>query len=183
MHDLVHVFDGTGALSVDWINRLTEHSIETSHVCRLLASGTGWESHAFTAGLLHEVGQLALASSQPSAFAATLAQWQESGLSLADAEIASAGVSHVQIGADLLNFWGLPAEVIEAAAAHEGSGEPPTRLDVSSAVSLAHLIVESELGPVCGPDRDPSPVDESLLSAAAADGVSQWRRRQQSRGR
>lgn len=183
MHDLVHVFDVTGAITVEWINRLTEHSIETSQVCRLLAAGTGWESHAFTAGLLHEVGQLALASSQAPAFADALATWPESGLPLSAAEDTAIGISHVRVGADLLNFWGLPAPVVEAAAAHDATDDPPTRRDVSAAVSLAHLIVESELGPVCGPNRDPAPVDMSHLDAAAADAVSQWQQRQRARRR
>jgi HD-like signal output (HDOD) protein/ActR/RegA family two-component response regulator len=178
MHDLVHVFDVTGALPVDWINRLTTHSIETSHVCRLLAAGADWEGQAFTAGLLHEVGQLALASSQPPAFAGAVSTWAESGLPLADAEVAAIGLSHVRVGADLLNFWGLPATVVEAAAAHDLPGDPRTGLDVSSAVALAHRIVEAELGPVCGASRDSPPVDESQLDAAAADAVSRWRRQQ-----
>jgi HD-like signal output (HDOD) protein/ActR/RegA family two-component response regulator len=183
MHDLVHVFDVTGALPLDWIDRLTEHSIEASHLCRLLAADTDWESHAFTAGLLHEVGQLALASSQPSAFAEAVTLWLGSAgdqaddpLPLSAAEAVSIGISHVQVGADLLNFWGLPAVVVQAAAAHDGIGDPTHRLDVSSAVSLAHLIVESELGPVCGRNRVASPVDESRLDAAATDAVSRWRR-------
>jgi hypothetical protein len=175
MHDLVHVFDVTGALPLDWINRLTTHSIETSNVCRLLTSGTDWENQAFTAGLLHEVGQLALASSQPAAFAGAVTSWPASGLPLSAAEDAAIGISHLRVGADLLNFWGLPAAVVEAAAAHQHPGDPPTCHDVSSAVSLAHLIVESELGPVCGPGGDVAPVDESHLTAEAADAVSRWR--------
>jgi HD-like signal output (HDOD) protein/CheY-like chemotaxis protein len=178
MHDLVLVFDETGALPVDWINRLTGHSIETSHLCRLLAAGSDWASHAFTAGLLHEVGQLALASSQPAAFAGALASWPETGLRLSAAEVAAIGISHLQVGADLLNFWGLPGPVIEAAAAHELPDDLSGPLDVSSAVSLAHRIVESELGPVCGADPDPAPVDESHLDAAATDAISRWRRQQ-----
>jgi HD-like signal output (HDOD) protein/CheY-like chemotaxis protein len=178
MHDLVHVFDVTGGLPADWIDRLTTHSIETSHVCRLLASGTDLENQAFTAGLLHEVGQLALASSQPAAFAGAVASWQESGVALSAAEHAAVGISHVQVGADLLNFWGLPAPVVAAAAAHELPGDPSARLDVPAAVSLAHRIVESELGPVCGAGPDTPPADESRLDAAVADAVSQWRRQQ-----
>jgi HD-like signal output (HDOD) protein len=178
MHDLVHVFDVTGGLPADWIDRLTTHSIETSHVCRLLTSGTGLENQAFTAGLLHEVGQLALASSQPAAFAGAVASWQESGVALSAAEDAAIGISHVRVGADLLNFWGLPAPVVAAAGAHDLPGDPSIRLDVCTAVSLAHLIVESELGPVCGAGHDAPPADESRLDAATADAVSQWRRQQ-----
>ncbi len=68
MHDLIRVFDTGGALPPTWIERLTTHAVETSRLARLLGAGTDWQSHAFTAGLLHEVGQLVLASARPAVF-------------------------------------------------------------------------------------------------------------------
>ena len=165
-HDLVRVLDVTSVLTVDWIDRLTLHAVQTARLCRLLAAGTDWVSDAAAAGLLHEVGQLALASAQPAVFAEALTAWPDSGAAL--------DVGHQRVGADLLNLWGLPPAVVGAVAGHGRTGEVSSGSDVSSAVSLAHLVVEADLGPVCGPIGRPPP-DESRLDAAARDAVRQWR--------
>ena len=181
MHDLVRTFDVGAGLPAGWLDGLTVHSVETSRLCRLFALGTGWESNAFIAGLLHEVGQLLLASTRPGEFTAALASWHEpeadpAGTALlAVTESALLGFSHVDAGADLLRLWGLPDPVIEAVAGHGSTSQPATVTDASSAVALAHLVVEAELEPVCGPAGAIS-FDEDQLDEPARVAVSRWRR-------
>jgi HD-like signal output (HDOD) protein/ActR/RegA family two-component response regulator len=174
MHDLIRTFDADGLLPADWIEELTVHSIETSRLARVLSADATWQSHAFTAGLLHETGQLVLASSRPADFHGVLASWQGSDVPLSDCETETFDVSHVEVGASLLALWGLPAAVIEAVAAHTVVPPPTAPTDPSSAVALAHLIVEAELGPVCGPYGS-TPFDESALDEPAREAVSRWR--------
>jgi HD-like signal output (HDOD) protein/CheY-like chemotaxis protein len=186
-HGLIHPFEPGGAVPAGWIEALTRHAVETARLSRLLAAGTGGASEAFAAGLLHEVGQLVLASSRPAAFAVALAAWRDAGAhaTLAAAELAALGVSHVEAGTDLLGRWGLPAPVVEAVAGH-GGAVPPAVTGPASAVALAHAVVEAALGPVCGPAGgtgapgedapDGAALDEAALDEAAREAVTRWRR-------
>jgi HD-like signal output (HDOD) protein/ActR/RegA family two-component response regulator len=181
MHDLIRTFDVAGGLPVAWLETLTLHSVETSRLCRLFADGTDWESNAFTAGLLHEVGQLVLASMRPREFSESLAAWRNPDPEAADtvylcvAESAVIGFSHIDAGADLLRFWGLPDPVIEAVAGHAATVQPAAVVDASTSVALAHMVVEAELEPVCGPLAT-SAFDENLLDDRAREAITRWRR-------
>jgi HD-like signal output (HDOD) protein/FixJ family two-component response regulator len=183
MHDLIRTFDVEGGLPVEWMEGLTAHAVETSRLCRMFADGAEWESNAFTAGLLHEVGQLVLGSMRPREFADALAAWRDPEAQPADAaflcvtESAIIGFSHIDAGADLLRFWGLPDPVIEAVAGHAGTVQPTAVTDAASAVALAHMVVESGLGPVCGP-VSATTLDEDQLDEHARDVILRWRQEQ-----
>ncbi|OJF14245.1 response regulator [Couchioplanes caeruleus] len=184
MHDLIRTFDLSGEIPVEWIEGLTVHSIETSRLCRMFAEGAEWESNAFTAGLLHEVGQLVLASLQPAEFAQALQQWREPEQDptfLCAVESAVLGSTHVDAGAGLLRFWGLPDAVIEAVAGHATTGQPEAAVDASSAVVLSHLVVEADLGPVCGLPGATN-LDVSLLDEPSRAAITRWRRQQSRQG-
>jgi HD-like signal output (HDOD) protein/CheY-like chemotaxis protein len=179
MHDLIHVFDADAVLPADWIDGLTRHAIETSRVARLLGAGTDWQSHAFTAGLLHEVGQLVLASARPADFRRALDGWRSGDGPLESREQEIFEVSHVQVGTGLLGRWGLPAAVISAVAGHTAPPGPLT--GPVAAVALAHRVVEARLGAACGPCAgddlpDETMLDESGLDETARDAISRWRR-------
>jgi HD-like signal output (HDOD) protein len=180
MHDLIRTFDAGGVLPAEWLDGLTLHSVETSRLCRMFAEGTDWESNAFTAGLLHEVGQLVLASTRPQEFTQALASWRDTGTDPADTaflcvtESAIIGFSHIDAGADLLRFWGLPDPVIHAVAGHTSTIQPAAVIDAPSAVALAHMAVEVDLGPVCGPVGAIS-LDEDQLDDRARAVLTRWR--------
>ena len=188
MHDLIRTFDVAGGLPVEWMEELTLHSVETSRLCRMFADGTDWESNAFTAGLLHEVGQLVLAAMRPREFAESLAAWRDPGPEppekafLCVTESAVIGFSHIDAGADLLRFWGLPDPVIEAVAGHAVTVQPPAVTDAATAVALAHMAVEAELGPVCGPFAT-APLEEDQLGGPTLEVITRWRREQSRRRR
>jgi HD-like signal output (HDOD) protein/ActR/RegA family two-component response regulator len=181
MHDLIRTFKIDGGLPAEWLDRLTLHSVEASRLCKMFAADTDWQSNAFTAGLLHEIGQLVLASTRPNEFSDAFASWRdtetETGgtMSLCVKESAVIGFSHIDAGVDLLRFWGLPDLVIEAIAGHAPEDPPVAVIDAPSAVALAHLIVELDLGPVCGP-IGPIAFDEEQLDDKARAVVTRWRR-------
>lgn len=187
MHDLVRSFDPGGRLPGDWIQELTVHAVETARLAGGFAGHAPWQSHARTAGLLHEVGQLVLASADPDGFAAVLETWRgvppaDPGVppvgdagSLQPVELAAFGICHRDAGTNLLNLWGLPRPVIEAVAGHTGIGPVSAVSDPTSAVELAHLVVEAELGPVCGPCDGRTAPDEQALSPAERAVIDRWR--------
>lgn len=181
MHDLIRTFDVAGNFPADWMDDLTRHSVETSRLCRMLGAGTDWESHAFTAGLLHEVGQLVLASTRPTEFGRAVESWRTADtestepVSLCVAESAVLDTCHIDAGTELLRLWGLPEPVIDAVAGHAPAAHPGAAVDASSAVVLAHLVVEAELGPVCGPSGDAG-FEVERLEERTGEVVSRWRR-------
>ncbi|MFI5844626.1 HDOD domain-containing protein [Catenuloplanes sp. NPDC051500] len=173
MHDLIRVFDKDVALPADWIDGLTRHAIETSRLARLLGAGTDWQSHAFTAGLLHEVGQLVLASARPADFRRALDGWRAGNDPLERREQEIFEVSHIQVGTGLLGRWGLPAAVISSVARHTAPRSDLTGPD--AAVALAHRVVEARLGAACGPCAD-DVLDEAALDQPTRDAISRWER-------
>jgi HD-like signal output (HDOD) protein len=95
------------------------------------------------AALLHDIGELVLASRMPFQFNAAMTMTKERGCASYEAEETLAGVSHAELGAYLLGLWGIGGMIVEAVAHHHR----PQRvahvgLDSSAAVYLASLIAD-----------------------------------------
>jgi HD-like signal output (HDOD) protein len=201
MHDLVVAFRADMGLSSAWIDGLTLHSVETSRLSGLLAAGTDWQSQAITAGLLHEVGQLVQASSEPVGFSQVIAAWHDASgtaaagndaagndaagndaedVSLRAFEVPAFGVSHVEAGANLLSLWGLPTPVVHAVASHAGRPASAPADDLCSTVAIAHRAVEAEIGLVCGPVAGEV---EAEWDERTREVVNRWRRERSGRAR
>lgn len=124
----------TDVLALRW---LTFHSLATAHLARRLATKER-AAEAFSAGLLHDVGLLVLATARPERFAEGVGLAQKARVTLFDAEQEVLGVSHAAVGAYLLGLWGLPLPVVEAVAGHQAPAESDG--DVVHAVHVAdHL--------------------------------------------
>ena len=97
---------------------------------------------ALLGGLLHDIGKLALATSQQVPYDEVLRLAHEKELSLWHAERALLGVSHAEVGGYLLSLWGLPQAVVEAVTLHhEPSASPSARFTPLTAVHAANGIV------------------------------------------
>lgn len=97
-----------------------------------------------TAGLLHNVGDVAIISRLPAEYRANLAFAEEHATSLAEAMRARMRVSQGEVGAYLLSLWGLPFEVIELVGT-QGSA-PPSNLELNpaSVLWLATCLADEE---------------------------------------
>ncbi|GLY92947.1 HDOD domain-containing protein [Actinoplanes sp. NBRC 103695] len=182
MHAVVRGLDPGGVLSTTWIQEVTDHSVHTSRLARQLAGAAPWADAAFTAGLLHEVGQLVLASSRPESYPDVLRSWRDKSApgtedgpnpALDDVERAGCGTCHSEAGANLLTLWGLTPAVVDAVARHAGLEASPTVVDPSSAVALAHHVVEAELGPICGGSVESSA--EVEIGPREREVIERWR--------
>lgn len=125
------------------VEELQSHALLVARGARRLLVGNKGAEDAFSAGMLHDVGQLVLASRAPEDFAKAILLSKETQVSLSDAEREVFGASHAEVGAYLLGLWGLRQPVVEAVALHHDLA--PTRgapLDVAGAVAIA----ESEVG-------------------------------------
>lgn len=85
-----------------------------------------------TAALLHEVGRLVIAHGAPS-----IARRLYSGPDhFCAAERATLGVTHAEVGAHLLNLWGLPLDIVDAVARHHNPGAVPRDQTLTPAAAI-----------------------------------------------
>jgi HD-like signal output (HDOD) protein len=94
-----------------------------------------------SAALLHEVGRLVIAHGAP-AMAKRIEQEQTRTGDLCTAERAVMGITHAEVGAYLLNLWGLPLDIVDAVARHHAPGPAPRDRVLTPA---AAIYVASEL--------------------------------------
>jgi HD-like signal output (HDOD) protein len=95
------------------------------------------------------------------------------------------GVSHARAGAYLLSLWGFPEEIVQAVAGHAiawGSNGPGP-LSATSAVRLAHQLVESESIALSRAPGVAAIPDDALASAGVLDEVKAWRARRRPAGK
>lgn len=144
------------------------HSIAIALCARALARHMKMsEDNAFTAGLLHDIGRLVLASCYPRQLAAVLAFQHENDCLLLDAEHAVLGIDHAQIGQVLTERWKFPPLMCEVIARHHqpvGSDCPGLACVIHVADALAHALDlagdESEMVP---------PLNSTCWQVAAVD--------------
>ncbi len=134
------------------IEMLTEHSLAVSRLAERIAKSVSPDrqlaAEALLAGLVHDVGQLVLASGARQGFQAALRLAEQQHIPLHVAERQTLGTDHAAVGAYLLALWGLPAGVVEAAAYHHdpaAAGEPALR--TLAVVYLANVLVKERMGP------------------------------------
>ncbi len=110
------------------------HAVATGLVARALARQHDFdEDQAFTAGLLHDVGRLALATHFPRASAAAMLRASSLDAALHEIEHALLGTDHLAVGAQVAAQWHFPPEVVRAIAQHHDPEE-------SGATSLADIV-------------------------------------------
>ncbi len=96
---------------------------------------------AIVAALLHDIGQLVLASRMPLPFTSALTLSKERNCAPFEAEELLLGISHAELGAYLLGVWGINGLTVEAVAHHHRPTRIPHQgLDSSAATYLASLI-------------------------------------------
>jgi HD-like signal output (HDOD) protein len=101
---------------------LWNHSLQVAAAAREIAAaqcgGRRLMEESFTAGMLHDIGKLALAANLPEQYATVFEAAKKLGLSLHATEEAAFGAHHADIGGYLLSLWGLPAQVVSAISLH-----------------------------------------------------------------
>ena len=104
------------------LDHLWRHSVAVASAAKQIAELEGLSRSAaaehFTAGLLHDVGILVLASRFPEEYGRILETQRSAGCDLETAEFHLLGATHGEVGGYLLGLWGLPGSVVQAAAFH-----------------------------------------------------------------
>ncbi len=142
------------ALSLDELQR---HSSLVARIASGLDPRAAWKDDAFTAGILHDVGKLVIASRLPDLWREIQTTAKRSGRAVHEVEREMLGVDHGALGACLLGMWGLPSTVIEAVHRHhrvslEGDLLLEPTLAVTLADRLAHDLSREGLRPATAAD-------------------------------
>lgn len=118
--------------------KLWEHSIGVAVGAEQIASQLKPRAtdHAFTAGLLHDVGKIVLGTFVEVDIDSILKTVDEEKVTFEVAEQQVLGIDHAETGATLLEHWNLPAAVVEAAQWHH---QPEILTDESLVVDLVHV--------------------------------------------
>jgi HD-like signal output (HDOD) protein/ActR/RegA family two-component response regulator len=128
------------------INELWDHSIQTGMIARMIM-GLEWaetadSEDACTAGMLHDIGKLMLASGRPKEFQRALNLAAERNVPMHEVELEIFGATHAGIAAYLLGLWGLPAPIVEAVAFHH----TPAEAELQEFTPLTAVHVANVLG-------------------------------------
>jgi HD-like signal output (HDOD) protein len=143
----------THVLSGEKAEQLWNRSLSISRIANVIAKAegiTGKDLDAYhTAGLLHNIGELVLASADPEAYRAIEGRTNSTDLGRSQVEIEILGCSHAEVGAYLLGIWGLPTSVVEAVAWHHSPGRSPaTHFSPLAAVHVA-CAFDTQFHPEC----------------------------------
>ena len=113
------------------------HAIGTAVCARLMASGMKVDPEAaFTAGLLHDLGHLVLASCFPERFSQALRHLAEHDLPVVDTELALLGMDHATVGGLMAEHWHFAPAVVQAIRQHHA---PDAGDDGAALCSLVHV--------------------------------------------
>ncbi len=113
------------------------HASAVATLARASASESPHADHCFVAGVVHEIGKWALAMCAPHIFDAVALRSRDDGLPFEEAAALEGAPSHAEIGAALLDSWGLPSAIVEAVAEQHAIEHESEYLDPAAAVRLS----------------------------------------------
>lgn len=162
--------------------QLLRHGVLTARYARWIANlecpRGQTPDHAFTAGLLHDIGKILLAANHGETYAKAIEYARRQNIPLCESELHFFGADHAELGGCLLAGWGLPQPVVEAVALHHNPrwfGESPDFNSVT-AVHAANIFATEEhsndlpSGIKCGT------FDEAYLAAGGfVESLNSWR--------
>ncbi len=117
-----------------------KHSLAVASAAELVAENTGGilPEDAFTAGLLHDIGKVALYFVAPEDYQKALALCGEENIAISEAEKSIFKMNHATAGRFLAEKWGLPDALAQSIYLHHTPGEIESYEDP---VALAGAIV------------------------------------------
>lgn len=146
-------------------------SLTTAVIARLLAERIqrSLADEAFVGGLLCDISMLAAVTCAPDLYAAAIEHYTNNeGLTVQEAEQETLGLTHEEITHALLDHWGLPDELCEAARTHHQSVDAPAPEAASLAMLTRMLRAASRLADIFVADQDAGqlePVQQEILAS------------------
>ena len=144
----VSVFGADDFPNVEGLSAATlrDESVMTANLARQIVKDPTLADAAFTAGVVHDVGQLVLGRDKNKHYGDVLRRARESGQPLAVVEKEAIGVTHGIVGAYLLGVWGLPFLLAETVALHDcPSAVTEGNVELLAAVHVADCLITAGL--------------------------------------
>jgi len=157
------------------MEKLWRHSQRTGRFARWIAEAEGVDGavvqQSATAGLVHDIGKVALGANLANAFRQAQHLIQTKGIAPWEAEQEVFGATHGEVGGCLLGIWGLPVPVVEAAALHHH----PARFLSNSFSPLTAVHVANAFQHAATCDQARKRVDNAYLGELGLwDRLPQW---------
>lgn len=135
---------------------LWRHLLACALIADSITAVSPGRSTAFTAGLLHDVGRMAMAQADPIRYS-RIVQMAREGVEATETEEEVFGRSHADWGIEAAETWALPADVIEAIGDHHrGNAGPTARAVFDSRRITANLgIGDGIIQPPALPEEQP----------------------------
>ena len=123
------------------LSRLWRHVLATAMISQVIATriGTVPPETALLAGLLHDIGQVALRVLMPRAYSQVLERLQAGGIELLEAERELFGVDHAVLGKELVQRWGFPEAFRDVVWLHHQAQVPAGRRSAGGLTEVVRL--------------------------------------------
>jgi len=161
------------------LTRLWRHTLACGMAAQILARrlGTVRPEQCLLAGILHDIGQIGLATLMPRAYGQVLESAEAGGTDLASAEREILGIDHAVFGKHMAQRWGFSEDLQNVIWLHHQAQIPATGLagTLAQVVRLADLLVVREGFGFRASEPSPGGVAEAAerlgLSNASAEQV------------
>lgn len=122
---------------------LWEHSLGCAVVCNVLARHLGVKDpeEISTAGLIHDIGKVAIKMELPKEYAMITELSQEKKISRFEAEREVLGLDHAEVGSWLAKSWNLPNKLVEPIACHHDPQHAKDEQVASAIVHFANIMI------------------------------------------
>lgn len=128
----------------DLATKLWHHSFSTALGSRIIAERLTSlnKDEAYLAGLLHDIGKLVFLKTTPNVYSQLINNVKQNNTVLLAEESNEFGFDHTHLGAALLIKWGIPENIIIAAADHHklSLSEAPSAEQLARVVMLANAV-------------------------------------------
>jgi HD-like signal output (HDOD) protein len=141
-----------------------QHSIACGLIARELASQKGNldPEKLFTAGMLHDIGQIILCLKLPQLSLRIQMELQTRQEPLQELEREELGFDHAELGGRLLNKWNLAEFHVETTTFHHEPGNAPNYSLETSIIYLADILANTMKLGCSGESKIPSILDEDV---------------------
>ena len=122
---------------------LWEHSLGCAVVCNVLARHLGVKDpeEISTAGLIHDIGKVAIKMELPREYEKITELSQEKKISRLEAEREVLGLDHAEVGSWLAKSWNLPNKLVEPIACHHDPHLAKEEQQASAIVHFANIMI------------------------------------------
>jgi HD-like signal output (HDOD) protein len=151
------------------MRNLWRHNLACAIIAQRLAGGGFIDKDiAYTSGILHDIGRMALAVLQPKAYTELLETHRGTSASVLDAERSLFGMDHCETGRQLIADWNLPENFEAVVADHLGARRADGAWDVAELVKVS-CAMASSVGYAAFPGCEPAAYDDLLEQLPARE--------------